>query len=293
MIPLRRILAATDFSPSADTALQFAARLARHTGAELHVMHAEDRVLQFAAQARGVDLIQEAHEALADTMARCAAGSRASRHVVVDLTAPAICDVAERERANLIVIGTKGMSGADRPLFGSTAEAVVRRTDVSVALVPPTWRPPPGTDDLAGTGPVVAAVEPSETALAAAAAAGQLARWLRTSLELLHVTARTPVLERWQPYAWEAAAARAKVAQHELVTMLRGVLGDCAERLKVDIGPVAERIVEATTETYTRHPLLVIGCRGRRIRCGVPGPTAYRVLALVRVPVLLYLPEIQ
>lgn len=287
MIPPRRILAATDFSTAAETALAFAAHLARHAGAELHVMHAEDRVLHLAAQVRGVDLIQETRDALADAVARRAAGcGHVRQHVVLEPAAPAICDVARRERADLIVIGMHGMSGTQRLLFGSTTHAVLRRADVSILVVPHTWRPPAGAEDLSGTGPVVAAVEPSQPALAATAAASRLAQLLHTSLEIVHVVAKMPVLERWQPYAHEAAAARAEAAGRELDTMLRGVVGALAGRLRVEIGSVPECLAEAAADSESRHPLLVLG-RGNA-RGDAPGTTACRVLPLVRVPVLVY-----
>src|SRR5258706_159159 len=69
MIPPRRVLAAVDFSETSRTALAFAARLAHHCGAELHVVYAQDPLLDAAARVHGVDLETEAHEELHSFMA--------------------------------------------------------------------------------------------------------------------------------------------------------------------------------------------------------------------------------
>src|SRR5436190_9153822 len=54
MIPPRAILAAVNFSDTARVALAFAARLAQHCGAELHVLYAENPLLDAAADHAGI-----------------------------------------------------------------------------------------------------------------------------------------------------------------------------------------------------------------------------------------------
>jgi hypothetical protein len=49
MIPPRTILTAVDFSDASRVALIFAARLAAHCGAALHLLHAEEPLLLAAA----------------------------------------------------------------------------------------------------------------------------------------------------------------------------------------------------------------------------------------------------
>jgi hypothetical protein len=57
--------------------------------------------------------------------------------------------------------------------------------------------------------------------------------------------------------------------------------------LLVESGPVAERLAAATFASSGRHPILVLGRHTRGSRRGVPGSTAYRVLGLAKVPVLV------
>ena len=47
-----------------------------------------------------------------------------------------ILDVAHRHGADLVVVGGRGMSGAERMVFGSTTDELVRRADVSVLVAP-------------------------------------------------------------------------------------------------------------------------------------------------------------
>ena len=56
MMPPRSILAAVDFSAPSRVALEFAARLANHCQASLHVLYVEDPLLAAAAKAQGIDL---------------------------------------------------------------------------------------------------------------------------------------------------------------------------------------------------------------------------------------------
>ena len=106
MMPPRSILTAVDFSQPSRVALEFAARMARQCQATLHVLHVEN---------------------LTRFTARAMTGNSTSPHVHI-VTGDAwrtICDIAEREQVELIVLGMHGMSGAAHALFGSTTESKV------------------------------------------------------------------------------------------------------------------------------------------------------------------------
>ena len=55
--------------------------------------------------------------------------------------ADAILDVAEEQRADLIVVGNRGMTGAKRFLLGSVPNKVSHHAPCSVLIVRTTWRP--------------------------------------------------------------------------------------------------------------------------------------------------------
>ncbi len=136
----QKILFATDFSPSAETALVMATSLARITGAELIIAHAEVPPAVYG----GEELVgalyelnnQQAQENLdrvrpSDLTVRC------RRVLLLGTPADEILGLAKQEHADLIVIGTHGRTGLSRMLMGSVAEQIVRRADCPVLTVKP------------------------------------------------------------------------------------------------------------------------------------------------------------
>lgn len=294
MIPPRVILAAVDFSGPSQVALDFAARLARHAGAALHVLHAEDPLLAAAAQHAGIALADETREELerfVDATVRAGGPLHVHYHVVTGAGTSAICHAATRERADVIVMGVHGMSGPALAVFGSTTDGVLRRSDTSVLAVPGAWRPPrPDVSDLSGLGPVVAAVEGAEPSLQSAAAACRLAALLDTEVDLVHMVPETRVPARWRAHAESALAQRLEDARHELAPLVTALDARVPVRLRVEPGQIAPGIAAAAT-VPGRSPMLVLGRRGERNQLGAPGATAFRVLALAQVPVLVHLPD--
>jgi nucleotide-binding universal stress UspA family protein len=295
MLPPRVVLAAVDFSEPSRVALNVAARLAIQSGASLHVLHAEDPLLASAARAAGVELASETRgELQAFVQSAVPAGRLAAPalHVVTGPPVETLCDIAQREKADVVVMGVHGMSGAERALFGSTTEGVLRKADVSVLVVPATWTPPrAGGDDLSGVGPVVAAVDLAEPSIEAATAACRLAALLGTSVDAVHVVPALPALGRWSSHAETAVQARLTTARSELAAALQNRCRDVPLRLRVETGRVAEQLAAAVAPGSAGHPILVLGRRTRADRGGAPGSTAYRVLATADVPVLMVLPE--
>jgi nucleotide-binding universal stress UspA family protein len=293
MIPPHTVLAAVDFSEPSRTALTFAARLAKQAGARLHVIYAQDPLLARAARTAGIDIETETRAELSAFMQSAApAGEWSPFHDVAEgSAADVVREAADRESADLIVVGAHGMSGVGRALFGSTTEALLRHADRSIIVVPDRWTPPrPDTTDLTGTGPIVVGIEPTSAAYAAAHAARALATLLATTIEMRHVVSPPSALARWSTHAEAAQRERIEDARARVnsVAALRDL---DAGPIDVTVGSVADELAAATRVTDNRRPLLVIGRRTQRERGGAPGSLATRVLALVDVPVLMYLPN--
>ena len=270
-----------------------AARLARHCDAELHVVHAEDPLLSAAAVRAGRDLTAELREEL-DRFVRGAtpSGMPTCHHVATGAPVLVIGQIAARAGADLIVVGAHGMSGVTRLLFGSTTEAVLREAAVSVLVVPDTWRPAdPRSDDLRGTGPLVAAYDFTPPAHAAAIAACALAARLQTSVELVHVVppARLPL--PWRAHTDESAEQQVGVARRTLAAAVGRLPSGAPVHTHVVEGVVDEALAEAATQSDHRHPILVLGRRSEGGRGAAPGSTAYRTLGLSQVPALLHVPS--
>jgi len=117
----KSVVVATDGSPTADRASRKGLDLARKLGASA--------TLVFVGHASTGDPV------LKDTLEALGEGMDAKLRVVGGDPADRIVEVAESERADLIVVGNKGMTGASRFLLGSVPQKVLEhaRCDVLVA----------------------------------------------------------------------------------------------------------------------------------------------------------------
>ena len=143
----KRILVAVDGSRSAQRAVEEAIKVAKATGGEilalsivLHPARLVDVASGFAEeQTRDTAAHDLATEALADAKARFAAALvpgtiRAADSHGEDIAA-VILRIAAEENSDLIVLGTRGLSGVKRLLLGSVAESLLRGADRPVMLV--------------------------------------------------------------------------------------------------------------------------------------------------------------
>src|SRR5581483_8296055 len=129
-LALREILVAVDFSPHSDQAFEAALVLAEHFGSRLHVFHA-------AADDFEIGIAEVKLNTLSDP----ARGVNIVKAVSLGPAAPEILKYAEREKVDLIVLGTHGRSGLSRALRGSVAEAVLRAASCQVLAIPANAHP--------------------------------------------------------------------------------------------------------------------------------------------------------
>jgi nucleotide-binding universal stress UspA family protein len=193
MLPPRSILVPVDFSEPSRVALMCGARLARHCGAELHTLHAQAPLLDAAAAMQDIDLLGGTRRELASFMqsAPPAGDWLPIQHVETGEAPDVIAHAIARHHVDLVVMGPRGLSPAVRLLLGSVTRAVLQSSPAHVLVVPSSWQAPgPGRDDLAGMGPVVAAVETCDAPGPALAAGAAMALTLQTSLEVVHVARR-------------------------------------------------------------------------------------------------------
>jgi nucleotide-binding universal stress UspA family protein len=140
---LTRIVATTDFSDTADVALEWAMALARQHGASLCLVHALTLPAPLPDYVpSGTDFGEEMHQIalrkLEETAARVrAAGIAVDLEVPIGVPSQSIIRVAEEEHADLLVLGTRGLTGITHLLLGSTAERVVQRAPCPVLTVHP------------------------------------------------------------------------------------------------------------------------------------------------------------
>jgi nucleotide-binding universal stress UspA family protein len=136
------ILNPTDGSTTSERATAHAIYLAKETGAELVVLHVVETTIVWytgTLYQQMVDRLREfGNEVLKKALKRAKEEGVVARSMMIDgHSGTVIVRVAEREGADLIVMGTHGRTGFVHNTLGSTAERVVQRAGCPVLVVRP------------------------------------------------------------------------------------------------------------------------------------------------------------
>jgi nucleotide-binding universal stress UspA family protein len=228
---MRRILVATDFSDTADTAAKAALFLKRPLDADITLLHAVPYVPgAWAAMVQDASVRSNSRAVARSELVklRAALGDPSIAIEAIDggSVAFALADYARKQQADLVITGTHGRTGLMHMLIGSVAELIVRHCPCHVMVVPPG-----GDERLAQPGRVAIATDFSESALRATRAAADMARALGVGLLLFHVAnPSVPIgdlsgggggpISEMKRHRWDdLAALRAKdLSAHEDVT---------------------------------------------------------------------------
>lgn len=130
----RKILVASDFSPVANRALGYAFALARKFGGSVVLVHAVPPVLQV----EGIDAAALARRGEAKARQLAEKLKPQPDRVIIVHGQPVECIVreAKKQRADLLVVGSRGLSGWKKWLLGSVAERVLQNAPCPVLVVP-------------------------------------------------------------------------------------------------------------------------------------------------------------
>ncbi|HLW66191.1 MAG TPA: universal stress protein [Gemmataceae bacterium] len=139
MLPIKNILYATDFSPPSEYAFKMACSLAQDYGAKLLVLHVLEEPKPFYG---GVmtppppespsEPVRKETEIKLQELRPTNSAVAVERALVVGDAGPAITQMAETRKADLIVLGTHGRTGFGRLMLGSVAEEVLRHAPCPV-----------------------------------------------------------------------------------------------------------------------------------------------------------------
>ena len=141
-----RIVVGTDGSETAAEAVSQAVDLAKLAGAELSIVSAYEPLSKRRVEAEKLDAPADVQYEIGpredvnlvlDAAAASARkeGVEVQTHPVEAEPAEAILNVAEETKADLIVVGNKGMTGARRFLLGSVPNNVSHHAPCSVIIV--------------------------------------------------------------------------------------------------------------------------------------------------------------
>jgi universal stress protein A len=144
MKPFKRILVATDLTPASQSAVSEAVALAKENGAELmiaHVCHTPSisqasaiapcvydewtRNLKEAAQEQLQPILEEARRE----------GIHAGALIAFGEPFEAIVEAAQKNNADLVILGTHGRKGVSRFFLGSVASRVISTAPCPVMTV--------------------------------------------------------------------------------------------------------------------------------------------------------------
>ena len=189
----QRILVATDFSDSANSALVEAAWLAKRLAAEVTVVHVipftDESLMSFAIypwyMSADVGAIEQRLRGDSDGQLRDmvaphrANGVKMSYKTLHGSPVIEIIRLVEEEGFDLVVVGTHGLSAISRLLVGSTASKLVRKCPAPVLTVKPRSE--------VKSGSILAPIDFSEVSQKSLTLAAQLAANTAGTLHVLHV----------------------------------------------------------------------------------------------------------
>jgi nucleotide-binding universal stress UspA family protein len=141
-----RIVVGTDGSETAAEAVRQAVELAKLSGAALDIVSAYEPVPQDRLREEGGDIPADVAHAVGpredvNQVLEAAAGEANKADIEVETharegdPADAILDVAEEQKADLVVVGNKGMTGARRFLLGSVPNKISHHAPCGVYIV--------------------------------------------------------------------------------------------------------------------------------------------------------------
>jgi nucleotide-binding universal stress UspA family protein len=140
---MKSILVATDFSPSADNAMNYAAQLAQKLGAGVILLH----VYQIPISMSDVPVLMVSSEELRNNadmglkksqemLQHKFSGVEVQTESRLGDVVSEISELCEKYQPLAVVVGKHGASGVERFLFGSTALSVIRASSTPVIAVP-------------------------------------------------------------------------------------------------------------------------------------------------------------
>jgi universal stress protein A len=143
VMKIDKILFPTDFSEAAEKAFESALSLADSHNAELILLHVVDQlhgfthyeILALTPMEIVEKLVKHAHENLQAMVDRAKDRVTVTQTVREGKTWAVICDTADEENADVIVMASQGRTGLSHALIGSVAESVVRHANCPVMVI--------------------------------------------------------------------------------------------------------------------------------------------------------------
>jgi nucleotide-binding universal stress UspA family protein len=301
MLVIDRILCPVDLSPCSRTALEYALALARWYEAKVTALHVFRQVPVVDAEAAALGASMYAAPLALREVDRTALERRVAEFVATthgaDGVAVHVCEgvnlrdeilrEAKETSADLLVLGSHGLTGVKRLMLGSTAEDVLRHATTPVLIVPARAAavPPSGVPFRR----IVCAVDFEADSYRALRYAFDLAQESNAQLTLLHAVEMPVVHVGAEDLAFDLESAR------------QGLMRDARKRLEALVPATARASCTVQAEVADGHAqvailrlaaeadadLIIMGVRDRNaFDVAVFGSHAQAVVRAASCPVL-------
>jgi nucleotide-binding universal stress UspA family protein len=133
---LERVVLAYDFSETADAMVEFAVKFLKPFGSKITVVHVEEEIDIPILKKLGLDLISQIKEKKGEKLnqlrERLEKEGLAAEVVYIEDREPAegILETVEQQKADMVMVADRGLSGLKRILMGSVALEVLRKSHV-------------------------------------------------------------------------------------------------------------------------------------------------------------------
>jgi nucleotide-binding universal stress UspA family protein len=283
MPAFHRLLVATDFSPASEAAFRTALDTCTSLAASLVILHVCEYPPAGPPETGGFlieqqVLCEQCRNGL-DALRRQAAEAGVTSEAILahGVASSSILDTIASKQIDLVILGTNALHGFERLVFGSTAEAVLRKAACPVLTVGPrVASAKAGTAD----GPIIFATDFDFTTIHAIRYAARFANLNGAPLHCLHVLPRT--LEAGSQCEIVPSIMSEALQQ---VAAESGVVIDpptCATTFGSEI---SYAVVDYAREHHAR--LIVLGVRQASLLAShVPEHITYRIITEANCPVL-------
>lgn len=279
----RRILLATDFSPSAGWALDYAHVLCKKFGAKMFLVHVLPSELHFVPPESFNETMATAKRYAQREFLRLVALAKLDGVAHKEILAegqvwPTLQDIIRSEQIDLLAIGTNGRSSSKKLALGSVAEEIFRTADCPILTVGPQANDPNGAT--AEFRNILYATNFKPHAERASSAAYFLEREHAAHLSVLHV-----VEDGGDGFAVGKHILHDFLVNRMRKTMPAECLNPCEPDFLVRFGKPGEEILHTAMESHAN--VIVLGLRPTEKLAGyLPSAVAYRIVCQAPCPVL-------
>lgn len=294
-LQLKSVLVATDFAPTSDKAIHYAAAIARRYSSKFYLMHVVPAVgfsmIGPDALVAAIDLAwSDAREAESEL---CRDGTlRDLDHEVIVRAGDIwfeLDSVVRQRNIELLVVGTHSRQGLRRLVLGSVAEQIFRHASCLVLTVGPNSSEPAERVVSDTLRPILLATDLSPESLIALPHAISYANRRKTRLVLLHMLSPVPHVDSNRWYTADDVVQMRQEAEEAARCRLLELVSKTRLELEpmciAQVGSPVDGIVEVARDLHALG--IVLGLKPHADAIShLPWSTAYQIVCGATCPVL-------